>query len=391
MLKSFFILAFSALLIFADANIDRGDLSFAKQNYLKAIQYYEKSYERGNKKARIKLIMTYIKLGDNFFKIKDYRKAKEYYQKARDLKSALAKQKIALTYEKEADLLYKIKKYSFAYKFYNNSLKLGNTKVKKKLKKVEKKLEHQKRLSDDTRKLVSKGSPKWTKAIGRLLTPTALKIKKANRYTEKQKKCSATLVNFDEYKRSRVVITASHCLSSYDPKAGDMRFIIKTKKGDMIQKFARVYLDSGYDGKRLKTVSDYAILILDGYIYQNEVSPMIIDKRSYLKLKNDHKYSHGSLAGFSSDIGEYGAKLTYDPKCELNYFSKTYGKSKCKGFKGASGGPVVLSVSDDNIKYQHHFVGVVSHFRNNNFKKIFFAPHHIFYKDIQEAIDIYNR
>lgn len=391
MLKSFFILIFSFTLVFANSDIDQGDLMFAKKNYLKAIEYYKKAYKQKDKKARIKLIMTYIKLGDNFKNIKDYQKAKSFYEKAKDLKSASAKRKIAKVYEIEGDLLYKIKKYSMAKELYTNSLNLGNINIKRKLKAVDKKLEHEKKLKNDTRKLVSNTSPKWTKSIGRLIVPTKLEFKTSKRYTTKQKKCSATLVNFKNYTKSKVVLTASHCLSKFDKNAGDMRFIIRTKQGKMIQRFAKVIKDSHYDPGKLKKISDYAILILDKHIPKKQVDPMYIDKQSYLKLKNSYEYTFGSLAGFSSDIGEYGAKLTFDPKCELNYYNRVYGKSECSGFRGASGGPVVLTASDDNKKFEHYFVGIVSHFRNHDFQKIFFAPHHIFYKDIKKAINRYNR
>jgi hypothetical protein len=169
-----------------------------------------------------------------------------------------------------------------------------------------------------------------------------------------------------------------------------MRFIIRTKNNDMIQRFVKVYVDSNFDKKNLKKVSDYAILILDKHISKKEVDSIKISSKSYLSLKNSFEHYYGSLAGFSSDIGEYGARLSYDPKCRLNYFSRTYGKSECSGFKGASGGPVVLNVSDDNRYYETYFVGVVSHFRKKEFQKIYFAPHHIFYKDIKKAINRYN-
>jgi len=165
-----------------------------------------------------------------------------------------------------------------------------------------------------------------------------------------------------------------------------MRFIIKNLNGDMIQRMAKVYKDSHYKNNKLETTSDYAILILNKSISQKDVKPFIIYKDDFISLKNRYKVSFGSLAGFSSDIGEAGAKLTYDPKCELSFFSKTYGASNCSGFKGASGGPVVMTTTNDNINFNHHFVGVVSHFKNKKFQQIYFAPHHIFYDDLVNII-----
>ena len=70
--------------------------------------------------------------------------------------------------------------------------------------------------------------------------------------------------------------------------------------------------------------------------------------------------------------------------------SETYGASNCSGFKGASGGAVVVTTTDENKNFQYNFVGVISHFKNNRYQKIFFAPHHIFYKDLIKAIKQYN-
>ena len=180
-------------------------------------------------------------------------------------------------------------------------------------------------------------------------------------------------------------------ISSYDKKAGAIRFIIKNKKNRMVERYAKVYYDSKYDQKKLKTKSDYAILKLDRKITTKDVEPMNIKKESFMELQNEHKYSFGSLGGFSSDVGEFGALLTYDPKCKLQYYSKTYAKSTCIGFKGASEGPVVLSISNDKQNYKSNFVGVVSHYKNGKFKEIFFAPHYIYYSKVISVINMYNQ
>ncbi len=390
MLKNFFILIFSITLSYSSTNIDKGNLEYVKQNYIGAIKYYKIAYSKNHPKAKLKLIMSYLKLGKNFEKIKNYDKALSWYTKALNLKSSVAKSKISKIYEKQADIYNRIKKYKRALKLYNKSLKYGNSKVKVKIKKAKKALAHQKTLKNDTREIVTNSSPSWIKAIGRLITPTKLEFITKKRYKTNYKKCSASLINIENLNYSRVIVTASHCLTAYKKDAGELRFIIKNSSGDMIQKTAKVYKDSHYSSKKLKTNTDYAILILDSGISFDEVNPFIINKKSFTKLQKSSKKSFASLAGFSGDIGEFGAKLTYDPKCELRYYSSTYGASNCTGFKGSSGGPIVLTTTNYKGETNYNFVGVVSHFKNKTYQKIFFAPHHLFYKEMIKAIKKYN-
>lgn len=390
MLKNFFILLFSITLAYSSTSIDKGNLKYIKQNYIEAIEHYKNAYANNHPKARLKLIMSYIKLGGNFERIKNYDKALSWYNKALDLKSNVAKSKISKIYEKQANEYSRIKKYKTALKLYNKALKLGNTKVNKKIKDIKKVLAHQKTLKNDTRKMVTNESPSWTKAIGRLIIPTKLEFITKKRYKTNYKKCSASLINIDSLNYSKVIVTASHCLSAYKKSTGEIRFIIKNSSGEMIQKTASVYKDSNYSSKKLKTNSDYAILILNSGISADDINPFIINKNSFTVLQKSSKKSFASLAGFSGDIGEFGAKLTYDPKCKLTYHSDTYGASNCSGFKGASGGPVVVTTTDENKNINYNFVGVISHFKNKTYQKIFFAPHHIFYKDLIKSIKRYN-
>ena len=390
MLKNFFILIFSITLSCSSTSIDKGNLEYVKQNYIGAIRYYKIAYSNNIPKAKLKLIMSYLKLGKNFEKIRNYDKALSWYTKALDLKSSVAKSKISKIYEKQADVYNRIKKYKKALKLYRKSLKHGNSRVKIKIRKTKKALAHQNTLKNDTRKMVTDSSPSWTKAIGRLITPTKLKFITKRRYRTKYKKCSASLINIDNLNYSRVIVTASHCLQGYKKDSGNLRFIIKNSSGDMIQKIAKVYKDSHYNSKKLKTNTDYAILILDSGISSYDVNPFIINKKSFTALQKSSKKSYASLAGFSGDIGEFGAKLTYDPRCKLRYYNATYGASNCTGFKGASGGPIVLTTTSYKGDIKYNFVGVVSHFKNKTYQKIFFAPHHIFYKEMVKAIKTYN-
>lgn len=154
----------------------------------------------------------------------------------------------------------------------------------------------------------------------------------------------------------------------------------------MIQRFAKIHYDSHYNHKDIRKVSDLAILLLDNPIEFRDVTPLSFSSTSFKTLEKQYKYSYASLAGFSSDMGEYGAYLSYDPECSLKYHNNVYGKSNCKGFQGASGGPVVLALTDDGKKFDYKLVGVVSHYRNKKFENIYFAPIDLIYSKIKEAL-----
>ena len=388
MWKSFFILLFSLNLLFSNT-IDKGDKLFASGNYTGAAEFYKEALKDGNKKARIKLIMTYIKLGDNYLGIRRFLKSEEYYLLAKDLGSRLADSKLSKLYENIGDLYKKGRKYNKAYLSYKKAYKLGNKGVKPKLNEIKLILKHYEELDDDTRKVVDSSSPVWTKAIGRLVIPTKYEVTRSG-YKISQQKCSATLVNFSDIPSSRVIVTASHCLTRYDKDAGILRFLIKDTKGEVILKYAKIFDDSFFDEKNTDNSSDYAILILSSAINKERVKPLLIPNASFLDIKKSKNYSYGSMAGYSSDIGKHGFQLTYDPKCELGYFNKYYGKSTCNAFSGASGGPVVLSAGSSDRDLEYYFVGVISHYRDDDFKNLYFSPHHLFLKSLANAVRKYN-
>ncbi len=389
MWKSFFILLFSLNLLLANENIEKGDRFFAGGDYNSAVVEYEKALKDGEDKARIKLVMSYIKLGDNYLRIRAFLSSEKYYLLAKKLGSRLADSKLSRLYENIGDLYTKGKKFDQAYLSYKKAFDLGNKEVLPKLGETEKILNHYEKLDDDTRKIVNSDSPSWTKAIGRLVIPTKLEVTRSG-YKISQKKCSATLVNFSNIPSSKVIVTASHCLSNYDKEAGIIRFLIKNTQGDVIQKYAEVFEDSFYDEKNTDKNSDYAILILSSAIDKSEVVPLLIPNASFGDIKKSRRYSFGSMAGYSSDIGEHGFRLTYDPQCELDYFNKFYGKSSCNAFSGASGGPVVLSAGNNKDELKYYFVGVISHYRDDDFKNLYFSPHHIFLNSLASAVRKYN-
>jgi hypothetical protein len=383
MLKSFFILPLLSI-VYVFASMQQGDKYYNTKEYEKALEEYTLEYKKTQTKdVKYRIILTALKIGDKFFHIQSYKNAKKYYKKAYNLGSSVARKKISLVYEKEADLYSQGNRYIMAYNKYVQAQNLGNENVSNQIKQMKEKIDHQKKLKDDTRKIFSSSSPAWTRAIGRLIVPTKKSAK--NRKIEK---CSATLVNFQNKTASKVIITASHCITQFDPKAGAIRFLIKTNQGEILQKYAKIYYDSGFDINNMDLKSDFAVLVLSSFIDHSDVLPLEVTKKKFSTLLNQNQQSFGSLGGFSSDIGDFGSSLTYDPVCKLLKYNKVYGKSGCSGFKGASGGPVVVTLPTQNNK--SYFVGVVSHFKNQNFQEIYFAPHHIFFQKIQNAILKYN-
>ena len=386
-----FFLIFLSIVLTLNAKIQVGDQYIDEQRYLQSLKNYEKSFTSGRIDVNNikKLVNGYINLGDSYYNIQGYKKAKKYYEEAYKFHSNLAKYKLAQVYEKEGDLYLKGKRYVKAYLSYKESKDLGNRSVKSKLLSVKKQLIHRKKLKQDTRKIVTKDAPKWTQAIGRLIVPISVKNNQGQQL-KKAQKCSASLVNFDDSDSSKVIVTASHCISDYDTNAGTMKFLINSKDGELIQKFASIYMDSIYDKNRLQVNSDYAVLILSSEISKKDVKPLLVPDKSFIDMTKEYDHSFASLGGFSSDIGSFGNRLSYDPKCKLQNYSSTYAKSTCKGYKGASGGPVVFNGSYDKRKYDNYFVGVVSHFKNGKYNQIFFSPHHIFYNYLESAITQYN-
>jgi len=393
-LKNYFIFKNKLIIIlilvsnlFSLTNLAIGDKYFLKKYHEKAILYYLKTDVNTQKRIQPRIIESYLHTGDKYYKIKLYKKALLWYEKAAKLKNHSAIFKIGQVYEKKADIYTKAHKYTKALVYYEKAYKFKNKNLNSKIDSVKNKISHQKNLSGDTRILVSKDSPSWTHSIGRLLIPTKLEFLSKKKYRKEKKKCSATLVNIDKRSDSSIIITASHCVNSFNPKAGQIKFLIRDKNNKMIYRTASIVFNSNFNIKKMKSTTDFAILLLNKKISYKKIKPIIVRKYSLNTLQKAHKNNFGSLGGFSSDIASYGVNLTYDPKCKLSTFSKMYAASTCKGFKGASGGPIMLTTINDNKTFQYHFVGVVSHFRNKDFTNIFFAPHHLFYDKIKKVIN----
>ncbi len=384
MKSKIFLFLFSISTLLGDYYSDIGDKNFSQKNYKKAVDNYEKSKDKNKSKIRYKRIQCYINLGNNFSTIREYKTALYWYKKATILDKNIASMEISKVYEKLGNRYRKVHKYEKALQFYKKALQVRDKTLQQKIKDLTNLLEHRNNLANDTRKIVTKSSPAWTHCVGRLIIPTQLKFTSAKSYSKKRKNCSATLVNLTKEKDSQLIITAAHCLTQFNPQAGSLKFIIKGTSDEVFHRKASIEFQSNFNIKKLKTTTDFAILSLDKPISKKEVTPMILTKDPFYSLQKKSIKNFASLVGFSSDIAQYGSKLTYDPICKLKRHTKMYGASTCSGFKGASGGAIILSTTNDNKTYKHHFVGVVSHFRNKNYKNIYFAPHHLFFDKIEK-------
>lgn len=387
----FFIFVFFVLLgqtaLFSDVFSIKADKAFHQQNYKEAIDNYEKSRDKNNAKIKAKLIKSYIELGNNYSSIQKLRSALAWYKKATLLDKNVASIEISLVYEKLGARYESVHNYTKALQFYEKALSIRDASLQKKIQDIKRRVEHTKNLRHDTRKIVTKSSPIWTHAVGRLIIPTKLTFISEKRHQKQQKNCSASLVNLSKNTNSSVIITAAHCLTEFNSKVAELKFIIKDTNGDIIHRVAKIEFVSDFNIKKLTTTTDFAVLSLDKPISKTKVTPLIIQKKSFTSLQKNAVKHYASLVGFSSDIAKYGAKLTYDPKCSISSFNRMYGASTCSGFNGASGGPIILTTTKNNKDFNSYFVGVVSHFRNKEYTNMFFAPHHQFFKKIEMIIN----
>jgi len=373
--------------LFADSYSLLGDKAFHQQNYKEAIDNYEKSQDKHHSKVKLKLIKSYIELGNNYSGIQKLRMALAWYKKATLLDKNVASMEISLVYEKFAKRYESVHNYEKALQFYEKALSIRDSSLEKKIQEMKRRVDHTNNLSNDTRKIVNHSSPIWTQAVGRLIIPTELKFISENKHQKQQKNCSASLVNLSIHTDSSVIITAAHCITKFNSKVGNLKFIIKDSNGDIIHRVAKIEFTSKFDIKKITTTTDFAILSLDKPISKTKVTPLLVQQESFSTLQKKSSKHYASLVGFSSDIAKYGAKLTYDPKCSISSFNTMYGASTCSGFNGASGGPIILTTTNDNINFDYHFIGVVSHFRNKEYTNMFFAPHHQFFDTIKTIIN----
>lgn len=186
--------------------------------------------------------------------------------------------------------------------------------------------------------------PPWLAAIGRLQVP-------GSRYSDGRREhftedCSATLVQRPGQRQADTVLTAWHCLEKYTDLSKPIRFVLAAGGAAPLERQAYVLGDGG------SIEADWALLRLYRPIPAERVRALGIDTGGVDGTRDI------VMAGFSRDpgLGAGGARLTYDPACQVTQRGARASATDCIAHKGASGGPVI-QVDDSGRPAVH---GVIS-------------------------------
>ena len=236
-------------------------------------------------------------------------------------------------------------------------------------------------IGGDTRKVRSENSPKWLEAVGKL-TSTISK--------GKEESCSIVLIADHPEKNGIIAVTAGHCVDhwyngqeSYKAGENQVRFTSNSGKviNTSISEVLRAEMNPG----------DYAVVKLESKISNSDIKPLLNAPFKYGVMLDDEEFEGGyaTMAGYSADsgLGQKGAVLTYDERCQLNGGASGLKKGICYSYRGASGGAVVVTVDLEDmpiaealmdIGIQSYFVGTISGRRNadNNSKTMFTENSH---------------
>lgn len=197
-------------------------------------------------------------------------------------------------------------------------------------------------MAEDDRLGYQMDSPTWLQAVGKLLVPG---IKSVDGYRRHHlERCSATLVQSDRA-RHDIIVTAWHCLERYSDLSKPITFTLLPGFDQAEELQAYRLADGG--GMH----ADWAILRLEKPV-STLISPLSVNP------PDAQDEATIMMAGYSSDsgIGHNGARLSYDPACQITRQSSLVSDSDCKAYKGASGGAVVGKSAQGQI----WLAGVVS-------------------------------
>ena len=181
----------------------------------------------------------------------------------------------------------------------------------------------------DVRKVYTKESPNWLRAVGKLQVPGQKILAGQRRHHLED--CSATLVSSRKSARADTIITAWHCLEYYKDLSKRITFTLITDSPEPFTSEVYRLADGGSMGADWAIMRLYQPVPLE-YAYPLIIHPGRADKETSIVM-----------AGFSSDenLGQYGQLLTYDPQCRITRQESSTSDSDCRALKGASGGAVV--------------------------------------------------
>lgn len=200
----------------------------------------------------------------------------------------------------------------------------------------------------DTRKVRSATSPLWLEAVGQ-----STFLKKGYDKPDTLEKCSWSIIA-DEFDKDGIIVSgAGHCIDHFASGMGGFDIDTPTpitwisNDGKTItRQMVEILLAETHQG-------DYVIAKLDSYIPKEDIQPLIVSPWSYLDLITDRELlgddglGFATAAGYSADtgMGQKGKVLTYDERCRLSGGASGLRKSYCYSYSGASGGPVVVTVT----------------------------------------------
>lgn len=179
----------------------------------------------------------------------------------------------------------------------------------------------------DTRLVYNSEAPAWLRAVGKLKVPGS-KYRDGRR-AHLQEDCSGTLVTRTPGGRADTVITAWHCLATYNDLSKAIVFTLSAAGAP----------GEGHEAYRLADgggmYADWAILRLR--------QPLPTGLAMTIHPGRADAARPVSMAGYSTDKakGDGGKRLTFDPACFITGQGANVSDSNCRAYKGASGGAVV--------------------------------------------------
>jgi V8-like Glu-specific endopeptidase len=220
-------------------------------------------------------------------------------------------------------------------------------------------------LHADPRQLKNPSAPHWLNAVGKLDVPS--QSNQAGHTEHYIEHCSATLIAAMPNRSANTIITAWHCLENYLDLSRDISFTLFHGENNTTRLSARPLSSGG------NLDLDWAILRLNKPIPNSLVKAMIVNRGDVIKSGQTTM----TMAGYSADsgLGKGGEVLTYHAGCESGEEIGQQFSSNCLAYKGASGGPVVISRYRDN-KFHYNLAGIIS--QGNGLGYTTFVPNKAF-------------
>lgn len=209
------------------------------------------------------------------------------------------------------------------------------------------------RLSEaDNRQLLSKNSPEYLFAIGKLQVPSERNSGDNREHFIEH--CSATLIE-DNRAQLTWLLSAWHCFENYHNLGRPILLSMQDSAGERFQRQVHIVKH----GQSMQ--QDWALLRTD----------VALPKTLTALPLGDYRHGQVTLAGFSGDdkLGKNGEALTYEENCEpsKNLLDPRQHSVNCTAYKGASGGAVIQA---------GRLVGIIS--QGDNHGTASFVSHAVF-------------